>query len=320
MSFSVTAATQVICETITEEHEHQESLIAKPAISLIINLFQNIRFCFRYMRYGNIYNNQANFLSLSSGHLLNIACGENYYIKMAAQCVLIANLLSEGIEQQKKVLRCYNKLMDIIENRYPAWHPTDSLTAETSAQFNAGSRLLSPSSARQIHTHVDLLRTMATKLVYRLYRLACEIFKLCLLIAETIDSLSLSPSAASLAVCHLFSNLSQQLNFLASNGQELLQKIQQHRHVIDKLFYRMGTSYSAETLLAGLRPLVQTFVATNNCVANVCTVANGTLWQVIQEGIFGFMSVIGLSGLIPESLVPPLLLPAQVNSRLKKPC
>lgn len=316
MSFSLDAATQLIVGTITEESLHHGSMIPEWPIALIMNIFQKVRFGLRYIRFGNIYKNQANFLSLSSGHLLNMTYGENQYIRRVAQCVLIANLLSEGIEQQKKVYRSYVKLISILEYRYPRWNQMEGIATTNQAVGNF--RLFSPSSIKQIKATFYGCKIFITMLAYRIYRLSIEIFRLCVLIADTVDSVSLSSSTSSLAVCHLFFNLSQQLNYLASNGPELIERIQQNSHLIDKLFSKMGAPYSAATLLTGLRPLVQTGPNANAGIVNISRATNETLWQMMQEGIFGFMAATGFSSLLPDSLVPPLLVAPQANCRQAK--
>lgn len=307
MGFSTTAATEVVFETMEETIGAEEQ--QKFPIATIMLVFQGIRNFFRYLRYGNVYTNSDNFLQLFSGHLLNLTLGDNRYVQVAAQCVLIANRILESIEQQRKVYRCYDKLVSHVHKRFPRCEEFHSQELQ-----GASSTSISPSSRIKFHSHMHEAKVFVSQLIYRIYRLAVEVFKLCLVLCDTVDSFSLSPTTRNEAVSHLFVNMVQQLNYLVENV-ELLQKLQAERYIIDKVFMKMGSPYRTEQLITALEPLVRTAGAANRCVESIRTAANGAFLQFVQEGIFGFMAVIGLSDLLPDSWIPPLLLPPQASGQ-----
>lgn len=279
----------------------------KLPLNKVMLIFQGIRTGYRLLHYGDIYSNRENFLELASGHVINYAFGDLRCVQIAAQCVLISKQLVECIERQKKVNRAFMKMLDHVKGSYPS---CSELAANVQTRTY---KWLSPATAHQIHSSFYKINHFLSTLVLRIYKLAKSIFFLCLTIADTVDSFSLSPMQQRAAACHLFLNLSQQLASIANNAEELLQQLHNNHEVIDKMFLKIGSTYSSEHLIASLSPIANTLSAVNARM-NSLRPLNNTFVHILQESIFGFMAVLGLQNLLPDSWIPPLVYPLLSNA------
>jgi hypothetical protein len=247
----------------------------------------------RWFRCGSIYKNPDNFFKLATGHGLNFVVGGSIITRASAQLVLIITRIIECVERQNSFVRSYQKLLNALKDNYPAC-PYKKETLKTLGG------IFSPSTYSNVKFHMIHGWNYVTRVAKRLYKLAKSAFKLSMHLMDAVYAFSLSPATANEGINQLFVNGTKTLDLLANNKEDLLQKLKDHRGLLDTLFKKIGSNYQAENFIAHISKVLQIAKSTQQAAKKIDH--HGS--EVLKHGALGFLGGLGFAQLTPHCLIP----------------
>lgn len=249
------------------------------------NVLHNVHRTWRWYRWGKVYTNPDNFFKLSTGHVLNYAIGENLFIRMASQCVLISTRIVDCVDHQVALSKAYQKWTDTLHNRFP--HPIDVHWGHDAPGSFKGASIY--------------LRRTAN----RTYKLAAHMFKLSMTMMDAVEAFSLSPATRNEAVSEVFVNGTQFLDKLSENKEALIEKLKTNKPIIEKVMGGIGAQYHTDQFIDRISKTLTKVNNVNQTIKKIDQATNDIFKDFLKQGIFGFMSALGLAQYCPDSWVPP---------------
>lgn len=259
-------------------------------------MFNFLHRIWSYWRRGKLYANH--FGKMMAGHALNAVAGDNRWLQIAAQCVLIAQRILTCVEQQVKVWRSCHKLSDAFFNRYPS-----AITRKWSKQSSA---FLSPSSARWWLEFFIAVYMYLKILIWRILRLIYHFFKLSMVTMDAIEAFSFSPEKCHEAITELFVNSSDCVDKSARNGQRILDMLKEHKPIVESVFSSLGSSWSVDHIIESAGQRVNSLHEVNQSVQTFGSTVESVIGDIGKNSLFGLTSAFGMSRLVPDSLLPPV--------------
>lgn len=250
----------------------------------VFNAIHNVHHTWRWYRWGKVYSNPENFLKLSTGHILNYTIGDNILVRIASQCVLISTRIVDCADHQIALSRAYQRWSDCLQNRFP--EPVKVTWDHANPNI--------------LYIHSKRIRHIAK----RSFKLISQMFKLSMGLMDAVEAFSLSPTTRNEAINEVFVNGTQFLDKLSENKQALIEKLKQNKPIIEKILVGIGASYSTDQFIERISKTLTKVNNVNQAIKKVDQFANGFFKDFLKQGIFGFMSALGLADYCPDSLVP----------------
>ncbi len=196
----------------------------------------------RWYRHAEVYSNPDNFQNLMLGHVLNYVAGDNTVLRIAAQCVLIANRILTCVEQCANMFNAYQQLANAIKGNYPRHRISKWSTKQPSSIY-------SPSTKQWMKKGWDSAGNRVKRIAIALFCLFKEMFKLSMCIMDAIESFSLSPTTRNESINQLFVNATQSIDRLVGTQEMLRDGLVRHREIIAQFLIGMGSQWKVEYLI-----------------------------------------------------------------------
>lgn len=238
----------------------------------------------RWYRHTKVYSNPSNFQSLALGHVLNYVAGDSTLLRIAAQCVLIANRILTCVEQYGNVYAAYQRLNQAIRNHYPRHHiPRWPIKQHSS--------IYSPSTKQWLRSGWHSAIERFKRIAIALFNVMKELGKLSLCLMDAIETFSLSPTTRNESINQLFVNATQSIDQLVDTQESLREGLTQNREIISSFLIEMGSSYKVEHLISA----VETTMKGTKKVQDVAHFGNGILPDIGKRIIYGAAEGLGLA-------------------------
>lgn len=214
--------------------------LPKP-LQVAYQTFHYIHGYWEWWRRGQVYLNKNNFSLLTGGHLFNWAIGDNRFVRLGAQWILIANRTIECVKRTQNLCKVYRKFWDAINFRYPLTtiHPWKTSSV----------RWPSPSTNYYLYTKLYAFEYYLRNICWRSAKLATAIFNLSMATYSASHAFYLDPEEKSQAVNEMFVNMSRCLDEISENRQELIKKLSKRKKVIDGIFSSVHVPFTAEEFI-----------------------------------------------------------------------
>lgn len=253
-----------------------------------------------WYRRKEVYSNPDNFLKLAAGQTINWFAGNNIFIRIAAQTVLISTRILECIEEQ--VALC--KEMELL------W------------QGVAGTDALLPPKVKWIKSHKSNFLSPSTRMYWRRMGVQCaarlwrvgkctlliirRLFILSMRTMDAIGAFSYNAATKHEAVGEFFVNCSKWVNLLISNKKMMMTALTNNRAIIASVLKSVNSPITAQQLINGVRRAVEATEKVNEKVQGVSQVVGMVAKDLFQRSMFGLFQTFGLASYVPGSWVPPL--------------
>lgn len=267
-----------------------------PVLSKVFDLFHWAHHSWHWYRRGKTYLNPDNFLKLTSGHTLNYLIGNNRFMRLAAQCVLISNCVLECVEQQVALGKAYRKWIEAFQGRYP-------LVISHKWNSQAVSRWISSSTSHRLYVTFFESEQYLGRVMLRTSLLVNRFFLASMAVIDTVDAFSLNADADR-AVNEFFVNGIRCLDSIAENREELVTKLRANQTVIDGILKRIGSPCQTHEFIDYIDKTAGKLQTANHVLNEVNKTVGGTVTEAMKFLLFGAMSTIGLSSVVPNRFVP----------------
>lgn len=269
--------------------------------SIVFTGLHKVHRLWRWYRKADVYSNPDNFAGLLAGHAVNFLVGDALVLRVAAQCVFIATRILECVQQQALVCRAFRKCIDAFCGTYVV---TPKIQWVKKSATSLGSSCF---SAYSINWQRQFFRTLG----YRIKWIACsilqlftEIFKLSMRIMDAIESFSLSPRTRNESINEFFVNGTRCMDVLVQNKQCLLKSLIDNKPIIADILQGVNPAYKVEHLIATVSGAIDKTEMVSKGIKKVSRLWGGFFVNLLKNGVFSFMSTLGVSEYTPKYLLP----------------
>ncbi len=281
----------------------QELLPITPVLPFVVrgafSGFHWIHATWHWYQQGKTYLNPNNFLKLASGHTLNFFVGDNRYVRLAAQCVMISNCILQCVKEQTGLNRSYSKLMDAFFLRHP------SVTVHKWNKHPI-SPFISPSTSQRIYGFFFEIGSYLKHVGYRIAMFAKHFFNLSMSTLKAVDAFSLNPEIGNQAVNEFFVNGNNCLDAIAENRDEMIEKLHENKPVIDCVLKSVGATCKAEQLIEYMDNSFAKVQNASKMVDDLNKTVGTYVTEAFKTLVFMVMTPLGAADAIPDILIPEI--------------
>lgn len=278
----------------------QQLLPSSPTLPLLIrSVFSGFHWfhsTWLWYRLGKTYH-PDNFLKLTTGHALNFAVGDNRYVRLAAQCVMISNCILVSVKEQTALNRSYKKLTDAIFDL----HPTIKVHKWNK---QAISPFISPSTSHKVYAWLFHVESYLRTIAFRVAMFIKHFVKLSGAIIDAVDAFSLKAENSNRAVSEFFVNGNNCIDALAGNRDELIGKLNENKEIINTVLTTIKAPCKAEQFISYVDRSVSKVQTASQTLAQVNKAAGTVVTESLKTLFFLMMSSVGASSSVPDRLVP----------------
>lgn len=258
-------------------------------LSGLATVILKIRLLWSWYRWGKVYTNENNWYKLVAGHVVNYVFGDSVILRIAAQCILIANRIFKCVNQTVKLSQDYHKWVDAIKGNYSHQHSMRKVSA-VYEMTNAG---CCQSTFGAVWERIKRVAIATFNLIKR-------VFKLTMYFMDAIDSFYISPATRNESINQLFVNGTSFLDNLVKNQERLLDMIENNRKLVAHILSGVGSTFTVAMLV----DTISKTLATAETVQSVVNAGGGVLKKTAKHAIFGAATMVGMAKHLPTSLVP----------------
>lgn len=242
----------------------------------------------RWYRKAEIYSNPNNFYSLVAGHVLNFALGDNMVVRIAAQCVLIANCITKCVSQIVSLSRTYRKWIHSFGgNDYQC------KSMRKTNEIYEGQRGVFKNFFTPIIERIK-------KVAKATFKLLKSIFKLSMKFMDAIESFSMSPVTQNESINELFINGASFLDKMVKNQQLLLDTLENNKPLVSNILIGIKSSITADQLTE----TVSKSLSVTSTVQKISNAGGGALKNFAKHAVFGAAALVGVDKHLPKFIVP----------------
>lgn len=277
--------TPIVAFTQTTVHEITPATTQLPP--LVWNAFalvNKIHATWRWYRRIDLYRNPDNFSQLLIGHIVNFLIGESRILRLAAQCLLVATRLLECVQQQSSLRKSWKKLVAEIRGDRPVIVFT---------KWEKAATYLSPMTNYWWKYHIQHLWMKIQRISVKVFSLLKNAFKLHMKMMDALDAICWDASTDHDAIPESFVNIKKWLEAAIKNKEQLLQGIDSHREVVEKLL--KYSSFTFQQLHDGLEKLLKKTETVYIHTERISRLGNGALKTIGERALNGIKVVSGLT-------------------------
>lgn len=268
-----------------------------PIVWSAFTTMNKIHGAWRWYRRAEVYRNPANFYHLAAGHLANFVIGDNFLIRVAAQCVLIATRILECVEEQTALRKEGRTWLHAIQGHYPS--PV-KISWSKKQRFGWISPSTSNKWTYRAKAWIDPIQrtSIATFHIFR------RTFSLSMRIMDAMDAFCFSPEVKNEGINELFVNAMKWLETLVDKKEQLLKGLVDNKLIIERILKNSPVKY--EALYEATAKTLDHTEAIYNKAEKISNFGEGMLKDFGKRALSAGMVVMGIPELRPNALAHPL--------------
>lgn len=244
----------------------------------------------------NVYRKPSNFLKLAAGHTMNWIAGNQTFIQIAAQSVLIAARITDLIKEQTNLVKTLSELKNYFT--YPYF--VDPKISRKEIIFKKN---LSPSTQYFLKTIINKISHRFLKIMLSIKNLVKTLFLIQMKTMDALSAFSYGEENGSSPVNELFVNSSKCLKALTDNRKLLCDTLKKNKQIISFLFSNVSSLFTVDQLINSLETGLHFASKVSDKIENTSEKIGNLMKEVSKNAAFGLFQAAGLTDLMPDSWI-----------------
>lgn len=273
------------------------AVVVPVAILVGVTVLYRFHRFWRWIRIGLLWSNPDNFVQLSAGITGSFLFGDRTSLRAAALMVWIPSRIVACVDEYAKLGRAYQKWVEAIRGDYPR-------SPRIHWVKSSSNRAITPSCEIYWRERALAIRVRIGRVARRTSKLVMRAFMLSMRCVDAVEALSLKKSACDQALNEFFRDGCEAISRIASKREEVQEKLEENRLLVNKLLRHMGTTYSVDQLVNSVSMAMDGIEVVDKNVKAIASIGGGVAVDLVKQTLFGAFSLLGIPNKIPEKWLP----------------